>query len=119
MSAIAAVAPDVATLIAAAPFTYEAAVAAISVATITASAAVAPVAGPIRTTTTVAVAIGIAPALSPACASTVSVPSTTFLKITCGVFLPPRQNCFDFNFSFQKYLWGIKKVFASIFSIKK
>ena len=44
---------------------------------------------------------------------------TTFLKRTCGVFLPPRQNCFDFNISFQKYLWGIKKVFASIFSIKK
>ena len=117
LSAIAAVAPDAATLSAAAPFTAGVA---ISVATITASAAVAPVAGPIRTTTTtVDVGIGIAPAFSPACASTVAVPATTFLKRTCGVFLPPRQNCFDFNFSFQKYLWGIKKVFASIFSIKK
>ena len=83
VSAIAAVAPDAATLSAAAPFTAGVA---ISVATITASAAVAPVAGPIRTTTTVAVAIAIASGISPACASTVSVPATTFLKRTCGVF---------------------------------
>ena len=68
VSAIAAVAPDAATLMTARV--------AISVATITASAAGAPVAGPIRTTTTtVDVGIGIAPAFSPACASTVAVPT--------------------------------------------